>query len=455
MPLSPLLRSTARKGKISNFSRESYDESWEEFAIFVGIILIAMKRLLFLLLFVLAAVSCGSQQKDLQRALSQMLDSYENDDDPGFIEAFEDFGAAVNGMDNTGSEAILEVFVAFRDSAKEKYEWNDDQFYGHAQCMFNYRPERHLQPFEPEAVVLFATQLYEAADEVYWHHAPVMDAAPYYEMRQFAAQIIPYRSECLEVQESLLDRWDQKRESIQQQRQAAWAEADRKWNGKRIITKDAVGPIRIGSSVKDLPESMEGFYDYIVKTPKSMAYAETDIAWQETHYLAFYKGQLVFDLMTTVQDMDMFDDYDQPADTDFDEIVQFEVYSPDYQTSSGLGINSKDSDLFAAGGVGFHYDRGEYIWDGTKTTLEQYNGVYAEGLLFKCPDTFLLWECLNEAKEKGWDAFCFSKECLAHDVFSPYCIMSVLDGWIDPYMQRMIVREQKEEKDASLDFFYD
>ena len=129
--------------------------------------------------------------------------------------------------------------------------------------------------------------------------------------------------------------------------------------------------------------------------------------------------------------------------------------SPDYQTSSGLGINSKESDLFAAGGVGFHYDRGEYVSDGTKTELEQYNGIYAEGLLFQCPDTFLLWECLNEAKEKDWDAFCFSKDCLAYDDFSPSSIMSVLDGWIDPYVQRMIVREPEDEEEATSDFFYD
>ena len=429
------------------------EESCEEFAIFVGRISNAMKRILSFLLILAAAVSCGNRQEkqtaDLLESLREMREAYEDDENEDLLKAFHKFGDAVRRLDDAA--ATLAAFEAYMDEVIEDTGWKEDYFFNRTRQIFINNPGELGHPVEIGAITLFMTRLYDAADEIIWHHHPSRAIGRYRGIETFAIGFIPRTSYYYEEQREVAEPWNRKQDAVREQREQAWAAADRQWDGKRIVTKDAVGPIKLGSSIKDLPDSMEGFYDYLDKRDTFLSYAETDIAWEETHYLAWYKDEVVFDLMTTVRDMDMFDDYEQPEDTDWDEIVQFEVKSKAYQTPTGLSINMEPEELIDAGGVGFYYDRGEYIYNGIRNEKEFYGGIYAEGLLFQCEDSLVIPLGKMQAADNGWDAYCFGKEFLWSPA-KPRSILSVGGGWIDPFLDKRLVMEEPEEGPGFLFF---
>lgn len=398
-----------------------------------------MKRTLSILIIALAIVSCGNKQEkkqvDLLNCFREMRMGYENDDDDRYFKAKDELTAILRDMTDADHPALVNALLDFR----EECEAADPSF-----RFFNYYPA--LLQFRGSSNVtatLLATHLYDATDDIVWHHHPAEDITRIVEYRNFAERYVGYNIYNNEEAKAILEPWHRKREKIDAERKARWEETNLQWEGKRTVTATSVGPIRLGSSVKDLPDSMEGYYDYILKETRFLSYAETDMAWEETHYTAWFAGSCVFDLMTTVRDMDMYDDYEQPEDTDWDEIVQFTVYSHEFVTPSGLSLQMTGDELFAAGGIGVHYDNGEMIWDSKDSSRkkEEYTGIYAEGLLFRYEEWQISGVAQTRAESLGFQGYRLESDQMS--TFSrPKEIYSIADGWIEQFLENRIPGEE-------------
>ena len=397
-----------------------------------------MKRIgsiLLILGILLSYLSCGSRTAARRHTLDYlhtMSEQFEKGDFEALSATRIEFGEELERMNDADNADVLQAVVDFMKELQEQRGRSFSDYFGK---LANYGEEISWKmPF------YLMTRVYDAADAIIYDHAPDTDIRAYLQLRSSADPFIYSRDP---VMDEAVDAWKAKRKQIEDERSRRWEKENAQWEGKRIITATSIGPIQVGSSILSLPNRMEGFYDYLVKEVQNDSYAETDIAWEETHYIAWYAEQRVFDLMTTVRDLDMFDDYEPDEDTDYSTIVSFTVYSPDYQTASGLSLQMSGDELFDAGGCGVHYGTGEKIWhsDGRPSEMEEYTGIYLEGLLFRYNSWQIGGYAESVAEKMGYAGYRLERSQMS--TFSrPREIYSIADGWIEQFLENRIPEEE-------------
>lgn len=409
-----------------------------------------MKRLLtFMLPAVLIAVSCGGAgshsgiQDTTLGYLQQMTRQMDAQEFDAMYRTRQEFGTYLAGLDASADRDVFEGFRAWDEELRER---NDPMkaFERIGHCITMGYDNNWTMGF------YLMTRVYSVADAIIYDHTPTDDIERCLAFRTNAEAFT--RSRFVEM-DPAVDRFRAERKRIEEERAQRWETENQIWQGKRIVTATSLGPIALGSSIRDLPNRMEGFYDYMVKTTEFVSYYETDIAWEETHYTAWYAGVRVFDLMTTVRDLDMFDDYEPDENTDWDEIVQFVVYSPEYQTEGGHSLHNTGDELFDAGGVGFHYDSGDKIWhgDGSPSEKEEYTGICLEGLLFRYSDWQVSSTTRTRAENLGFAGYRLERSQMSSSA-RPKEIYSIAEGWVEQFLENRVPEEESISSASFSDF---
>ena len=99
-----------------------------------------------------------------------------------------------------------------------------------------------------------------------------------------------------------------------------------------LITKDGVGPVKLGAAVASLPNSVDGLYDKLEKTSREEFFegGDSDVI---TVYVAKLKGKAVFEIIPDEGNVDCVN-----------------ILSPELKTTHGMGLSSTPRELFSAGG---------------------------------------------------------------------------------------------------------
>ena len=106
------------------------------------------------------------------------------------------------------------------------------------------------------------------------------------------------------------------------------------------ITRDAIGPVKLGMSTKALPKSVDGLYD---KIEKISSYNEME-DYEEVFYKATLKGQ---DVLFIYED-------------DGGNVYSIDIYGKQCKTAKGYSVDTPVSTLFNAGAKAFITNEGYY-----------------------------------------------------------------------------------------------
>lgn len=296
-----------------------------------------MKRILLPIIAALTAalvLSCGSGKDQALSYFQELASLYDQGDISAYSNKKTEFGDFLRGLDAEGDAALYEAFCTFRDGWSGKGRFNDYLY-----KMLWYETNT------AETVALLVTHLYAAAEPQAHLRGDAEKEHPAAEdlrtIRGLQNSSLPSGSGYWEI----IDPWKKQLEAQEQ-----------KFEAKRLITREGIGPVLIGASISALPAAEEGLYDYIVKQVET--FEDAGDSWEETVYNAFYLGQVAFVI---------YPEYENE-----DAVRTILVKSFDFHTESGVTPASWPKDIFRAGGIGF------YICDGYN---RPYFGATCDGLI--------------------------------------------------------------------------